>query len=125
MKKRVLTRMGRFLRPYRLIFLLLSGLLLIGNLLSLAAPLLSGKAVDAVGIQAGGVDFGGVFRNCIGMLGCYALSSLCSYIVASQLIRVSQAVSHDLRKAAFDRMSELPAAYFDAHPAGDLISRVC
>ena len=59
------------------------------------------------------------------MLGCYALSSLLSYTVASRLIRVSQAVSHDLRKAAFDRMSELPVDYFDTHPAGDLISRVC
>ena len=100
-------------------------LLLTGNLLSLAAPLLSGKAVDAIGIRAGGVNFPLVFQNCAGMLGCYALSSLLSYTVASRLIRVSQAVSHDLRKAAFDRMSELPVDYFDTHPAGDLISRVC
>ena len=59
------------------------------------------------------------------MLVCYALSSLLNYTVASRLIRVSQAVSHDLRKAAFDHMSELPVDYFDTHPAGDLISRVC
>lgn len=125
MKKTVLARLSRFLRPYGLRFLLLLALLMAGNLLSLAAPLLSGRAVDAVGVRAGGVDFPGVFRNCAGMLGCYALSSLMSYIVSSRLIRVSQAVSHDLRKAAFDRMSELPVDYFDTHPAGDLISRVC
>lgn len=125
MKKTVLVRLSRFLRPYGLRFLLLLALLMAGNLLSLAAPLLSGRAVDAVGVRAGGVDFPGVFRNCAGMLGCYALSSLMSYIVSSRLIRVSQAVSHDLRKAAFDRMSELPVDYFDTHPAGDLISRVC
>lgn len=125
MKKTVLVRLSRFLRPYGLRFLVLLTLLMAGNLLSLAAPLLSGRAVDAVGVRAGGVDFPGVFRNCAGMLGCYALSSLMSYIVASRLIRMSQAVSHDLRKAAFDHMSELPVDYFDTHPAGDLISRVC
>ena len=125
MKKHVLTRLGRFLRPYGLPFLLLLVLLMAGNLLSLAAPLLSGRAVDAVGIRAGGVDFPGVFRNCAGMLVCYALSSLLNYAVSSRLIRTAQAVSHDLRKAAFDHMSELPVDYFDTHPAGDLISRVC
>lgn len=125
MKKRMLIRLSRFLRPYGLRFVLLLALLMAGNLLSLAAPLLSGKAVDAVGIRAGEVDFPGVFQNCAGMLACYALSSLISYLVSSQLIRTAQAVSHDLRKAAFDRMSELPVDYFDTHPAGDLISRVC
>ena len=125
MKKRTFLRLGRFIRPYGFQFVLLMLLLLTGNLLSLAAPLLSGKAVDAIGIRAGGVNFPLVFQNCAGMLGCYALSSLLSYTVASRLIRVSQAVSHDLRKAAFDRMSELPVDYFDTHPAGDLISRVC
>lgn len=125
MKKHVLVRLGRFLRPYGLQFLLLLALLLAGNLLSLAAPLLSGRAVDAVGVRAGGVDFPGVLRNCAGMLGCYALSSLLNYTVSSRLIQTAQAVSHDLRRAAFDRMSELPVDYFDTHPAGDLISRVC
>ena len=125
MKKSTLVRLSRFLRPYGLHFLLLLALLMAGNLLSLAAPLLSGRAVDAVGIRAGGVDFPSVFRNCAQMLGCYALSSLLNYMVSSRLIRVSRAVSHDLRKAAFDRMSELPVDYFDTHPAGDLISRIC
>ena len=125
MKKHVLRRVGRFLRPYGLRFLLLLLLLMGGNLLSLAAPLLSGRAVDAVGVRAGGVDFPGVFRNCAGMLGCYASASLLNYIVSARLIQTAQAVSHDLRKAAFDRMSELPVHYFDTHPAGDLISRIC
>ena len=125
MKKNVLVRLSRFLRPYGFRFLLLLVLLLAGNLLSLAAPLLSGRAVDAVGVRAGGVDFPGVFRNCAGMLGCYASASLLNYIVSARLIQAAQAVSHDLRKAAFDRMSELPVHYFDTHPAGDLISRIC
>ena len=122
---RVLARLGRFLRPYALS---LAGILLlmgVGNLLSLAAPLLSGKAVDAVGTGPGGVDFAGTAWACGGMLGCYALGSLFSYMVSVRLIKVGQGVSRDLRKAAFHRLSELPVEYFDVHPAGDVISRVC
>ena len=52
MKKRTFLRLGRFIRPYGFQFVLLMLLLLTGNLLSLAAPLLSGKAVDAIGIRA-------------------------------------------------------------------------
>ena len=125
MKPHILRRLARFLRPYALPLTLCLGLTVLSSLLALAAPLLSGRAVDAVGTVPGAVDFPGVFRACGGMLACYALSSLLSYAVSARLIRVGQSVSRDLRKAAFDRMSELPVEYFDTHPAGDLVSRVC
>ena len=125
MKKSLLRRLARFLRPYGARLVLLVILMVASNLLALTAPMLSGWAVDAVGTEAGSVDFAGVLRNAGGMLACYACSSALNYIIASQLIKVGQGVSHDLRKAAFDRMSELPVEHFDTHPAGDLISRIC
>ncbi len=125
MKRHILRRLVRFLRPYAWWLALSLGLTVLSSLLSLAAPLLSGRAVDAVGVTPGAVDFPGVFRACGAMLACYALSSALNYAVAARLIKVGQAVSRDLRKAAFDRMSELPVGYFDTHPAGDLVSRVC
>ena len=125
MKRSLLRRMARFLRPYGPKLIALIALMVASNLLALMAPMLSGWAVDAVGTKAGGVDFAGVLRNGGGMLACYACSSILNYLIASRLIKVGQGVSHDLRKAAFDRMSELPVEYFDTHPAGDLISRIC
>ena len=124
MKQSVLRRLSRFLRPYAVRLAATGLLLLLSNLMALAAPLLSGRALDAVGIRAGGVDFQAVIWNCMGMLGCYALASLLQYVISSRLIRIGQEVSHDLRTAAFDHMSELPVEYFDTHPAGDLISRI-
>ena len=53
MKKNVLVRLSRFLRPYGFRFLLLLVLLLAGNLLSLAAPLLSGPDAHVVHRPAG------------------------------------------------------------------------
>ena len=123
MKRHILRRLVRFLGPYAPRLALSLVMTVLSSLLALAAPLLSGRAVDAVGVVPGAVDFPGVFRACGGMLACYALSSGLNYAVAARLIRVGQAVSRDLRKASFDRMSELPVEYFDTHPAGDLVSR--
>ncbi|MBQ9329742.1 MAG: ABC transporter ATP-binding protein [Oscillibacter sp.] len=125
MKRSLFRRLAPFLRPYLGALSLLFLLVLASNLLSLAAPLLSGWAVDAVGVHTGGVDFPGVFRNVLGMLACYGLSALLQYLVSARLIRVGQGISRDLRRAAFARMSQLPVEYFDTHPAGDLISRIC
>ena len=125
MKRHILRRLVRFLGPYAPRLALSLVMTVLSSLLALAAPLLSGMAVDAVGTVPGAVDFPGVLRACGAMLACYALSAVLNYTVAARLIRVGQAVSRDLRKAAFDRMSELPVEYFDTHPAGDLVSRVC
>lgn len=125
MKRSVLRRMARFLRPYAGTLALLLALLTLSNLAALLAPYLSGRAVDAIGTEAGGVDFPAVARCCAGMLACYACASALNYAAAARLIRVGQGVSYDLRRAAFERLSELPVGYFDTHPAGDLVSRVC
>lgn len=124
-KKGTLRRLWRVLRPYRRTLLFLMGLVVFSNLLALVAPLLSGKAVDAIGEAPGGVDFSAVFTYCVQMLACYAASAAISYGTAVWLVRLGESVSRDLREAAFNRLTELPVSYFDTHPVGDLISRIC
>lgn len=125
MKKHLRCGSACFRRPYLLTLAGITVLMVCANLLTLAVPLLSGWALDAVGTEPGSVDFPAVLRCCAGMLGCCAMSAGMNYLVSAKLIQVGQAVSYDLRKAAFHRMSELPVQYFDTHPAGDLISRIC
>lgn len=121
-RRHTLLRLWRFLRPHGLSLLLTALLLVLANLLTLALPLFSGWAVDAIGLKAGHVDFSGVLRSCGGMAACCLLAAALNYLVSSRLIQIGQAVSYDLRKAAFQRMTELPVQYFDTHPSGDLIS---
>ena len=66
MKKHVIRRLARFLRPYGWRLAILTALLVATNLLSLAAPLLSGKAVGAVGCSptAAGCWFATRCRPC-------------------------------------------------------------
>lgn len=125
MKQKLPGRFIRFLRPHASQFALLLILVLLSNLLSLLSPMLSGWAVDAIGKNAGDTNFEKVFLYCGEMLACYAVSAWMNYWIAARLIKLGQAVTHDLRKAAFDHLSQLPVGYFDRHPTGDVISRIC
>ena len=64
-RKKVLTRLWRYLYQYK--WHLLAALLLTisSNLLALIGPTLSGRAIDAIGVKAGGVDFQTVIFYCI------------------------------------------------------------
>ena len=125
MKEKLPGRLLRFLKPYAGRFVWLLILVLASNLLALLAPMLSGWAVDAIGKEPGGANFEKVFLYCGEMLACYAVSAVMNYWIAARLIKIGQAVTHDLRKACFDHLSRLPVSYFDRHPAGDVISRIC
>ncbi len=122
---KVVTRLWKRLKKYRLALLLLFFLVVVADVLSLLTPLLSGYAVDAIVDHPSGVDFAGVFRNCALMIACYALSAGLSYLTSVRLIRLGQDISFDLRQEVFRRLSSLPVSYFDTHPAGDVISRIC
>ena len=125
MKKGVLRRLGRFLRPYARLLIRAALLAAAAGGLALLVPLLAGWAVGAAGTEAGQADLPAAARCCGGALAAALAAAVFSYGASSTLIRVGQAVSYDLRKAAFQRIVELPVPYFDTHPAGDLISRVC
>lgn len=121
----VIARLWKYLAKHRVALILLFAAMILSNLLELSVPLLSGHAVDAIGIIKGEVDFQRVFRNCALMAACFAASSILSYLLSTNLIRLSQEVSRDLRRAVFQKLVDLPVKYFDTHPAGDIISRIC
>lgn len=122
---KIVGRLWKRLIKYRLALLFLFFLVVVADILSLFTPLLSGYAVDAIVDHPSGVDFAGVFRNCALMIACYALSAGLSYLTSVRLIRLGQDISFDLRQEVFRRLSSLPVSYFDTHPAGDIISRIC
>lgn len=125
MKRRWLKRLWQFLRPHAPALAGAAALAAAAGLLALLVPLFSGWAVGAVGTEAGQVRLRQVAACCAGAALSALLAALFSYGAAAVLTRTAQAVSYALRKAAFARISELPVQFFDAHPAGDLISRVC
>ena len=94
------------------------------NFLALLGPMLSGKAIDAIGLEQGRVDFPTVFLYCGLMVLFYAISSLLSYILSILMIQLSQKIIYRMRQEVFDRLTELPVRYFDQHQTGDIVSRI-
>lgn len=122
--KRILTRLWKYLSRYKWLGLVAILLSVIGNLLALVGPMLSGYAIDAIGTKAGLVQFPAVFKYCLLMVVFYVLSSISSYILSVLMIHLSQKVVFQMRSDVFNKLLELPVRYFDSHQTGEIISRI-
>ena len=118
-----LQKVLRRLRPYRLLIGLSILLSALSVALTLYVPILLGRAIDRI-VGAGQVDFAGIGR----LLGQVALmvaaTALMQWLTATINNRVSFQVVRDVRREAFDRLMILPLKYLDAHPVGEIVSRV-
>ncbi|HIZ83897.1 MAG TPA: ABC transporter ATP-binding protein/permease [Firmicutes bacterium] len=123
-KKKTLLRLWKYLSRYPWMIAAAILLTLTSNLLALIGPALSGSAIDAIGTEAGGVDFPRVFFYCGLMAVFYLISSLFSYLLSILMIRLSQRIVFQMRKDIFDRLTELPVSFFDRQQTGDIISRI-
>ena len=122
--KKILIRLWGYLYQYKWMVLLALFLTILSNLLALIGPMLSGYAIDAIGIGQGQVNFNAVFLNCFLMIVFYFFSSLLSYILSILMINLSQKVIFKMRNDVFDKLIDLPLHYFDSHQTGDIISRI-
>jgi len=118
-----LRRVLRALVPYR-IFLFGS---LAGAAVSVAAqllvPILCGDAIDRM-LGAGQVDLGAVGRFALAVALAAGTAALAQWVLAACNNRIAFCVSRDLRNAVIRKFQTLPLSYLDAHPAGDLVSRM-
>ncbi len=91
--------------------------------MSLYIPILVGQAIDCI-IDKGSVDFAAMKQELLGILICAAVAGLSQWIMNAVNNHVTYRVTKDIRDEAFGRIQVLPLSYLDAHPQGDLVSRV-
>ncbi len=95
-----------------------------GNMLALAGPYFSGKAIDAIEPGRGAVVIPRVLRYAGMMLTVYAAAALFSYTLTRLMIVVSRRVVKRMRRDVFNKLTELPVAFFDTNQTGDILSRM-
>lgn len=123
-RRKVLLRLWSYIYAHKWMAFAAVLLTIGSNLLALLGPYLSGRAIDAIGLTKGGVDFPSVFFYCGLMVVFYAASSALSYILSILMIRLSQRIVFQMRQQVFDRLTLLPVRYFDQHQTGDIVSHL-
>ncbi len=123
-RKKVLLRLWSYIYAHKFMALAALALTISSNLLALLGPWLSGRAIDAIGLEKGGVDFTSVFFFCGLMVLFYAISSGLSYLLSILMIQLSQKIVREMRQQVFDRLTLLPVKYFDQHQTGDIVSHL-
>ena len=89
----------------------------------LYVPILTGNAIDHM-IGVGKVDFAGVEAIVRVIVAATAVTAISQWIFGICNNKITYNVSRDLRNAAIAKIQRLPVSYLDAHPTGDLVSRV-
>ncbi|MDX9952939.1 MAG: ABC transporter ATP-binding protein [Anaerolineae bacterium] len=116
-----LRRLLRYLLPYRARLALALLLVLITTLLDLAGPYFNGLAIDRYILQRDAVGLGRLLLLMISVyLGALGLRTL----LARMMVAMVQKVMRTMREELFGHLQTLSLSFFDAHPHGDLMSRL-
>lgn len=91
--------------------------------LTLYIPILTGQAVDTI-VGPGEVDWTTLLQILEQMGFMILVTALAQWVMNHINNIVTFRVVQDIRTKVFNHIEELPISYLDAHPAGDLTSRV-
>ena len=91
--KELFLRLWRYIGRNRILIVIALILSVSSSVLALFGPKLSGKAINAIELGAGKVDFDTVWRCVVLMALMYLLSSVLTYLLNIVMIRLSSTVS--------------------------------
>ena len=122
-QKGTLLRVLQYVKPYRVLVIVSLLCACVSAAAQLLIPILTGKAIDQM-LGAGQVNLSGVLVFAVWIAVVAALSAIAQQFLATSNNKIAYNISRDLRNAAFHKLQRLPLSYLDAHPSGDLVSRM-
>ncbi len=122
MKKNVIQKLLRFLKPY-IPFMILSLIAsVVTVVMQLYAPIISGKAIDCI-VEKGKVNIPEVTRLLTTFVIVIVISILFQWIMSMINNAIVYRVVRDFREKIYEHINKLPIAYIDSHEYGDTVSR--
>ncbi len=118
-KQNTLKTLGRYLKKHRLLVGMSIILALASSLTALFVPVLFGKAIDSIL-----ADMGTVVKCLIRVGIVVGATALMQWLMGLVNNKVTYEITADIRKDAFEKIQKLPLSYLDAHPAGEIVSRM-
>ena len=120
---KTIKRILHYIENYRGHVLLSILLAAVTVVLTLYIPILTGQAVDTI-VGPGEVDWTTLLQILEQMGFMILVTALAQWVMNHINNIVTFRVVQDIRTKVFNHIEELPVSYLDAHPAGDLTSRV-
>ncbi len=121
--KHIFRRLWSYISTSRLQLILSLLFALLGGIVTMLAPFLSGNAIDYM-VEEGNVNFTGILGIILLLAVFYAaasvfqwLLSICTTIVANRTVGL-------MRKHAFERISRMPLNFYDTRSHGDVLSHL-
>jgi ATP-binding cassette subfamily B protein len=130
--KGTMKNLGLYLMPYRVAIGIVILFAVGSATFSIVGPKVLGNAttlifnglVDKISGSGVGIDFSGLAKTLLLLLGLYAVSAGFSFIQGFVMSGISQKVSYNLRKQISEKMNRMPLNYFDTKTHGEVLSRV-
>ncbi len=120
---RTLKRILKLIGPYRRYLAAAVAGALLNVVLSLAIPVLIGRAVDHI-VGPGDVDFTGMVPILAVLAVAVAGSALFGWLMTLATNTITYRAVRDLRRNLFEKLQQLPLATIDASSHGDFVSRM-
>ena len=123
LQNRTVRKVLHYIRRYRVLLLLSVFLAAVTVAGTLYIPILVGDAIDLI-VGAGKVDFQGILVILLQIGIIAAATALLQWLMNAVNNRITFHVIRDVREDAFHKIEILPISYLDAHPGGEIVSRV-
>lgn len=113
----------KYLKIYKLHFILSLVLSLVTVALTLYVPILVGQAID-MAVGAGNVDMNSIVDILIKIGIAVIITAILQWIINVLNNRMTYGIIKNVRHEAFVKIQNFPLSYIDAHRSGEIVSRI-
>ncbi|GHH98017.1 ABC transporter ATP-binding protein [Neobacillus kokaensis] len=119
-----LRRLWDYIGKERNMLTLIFIFILVDSVLMLLNPFLIGKAIDAMSLNHGKVDFDFLEVMILVLAAAYIADAVLTWLQGWLMAGVAGRIVKNLRDALFKKLQKLPVAFFDSRTHGELMSRL-
>ena len=120
---RTFFKVMKYLKLYKIHFILSLILTAVSVILTLYVPILVGKAID-LALGKGGVDLAGISDILIKIAIMIIATAVAQWIIGVLNNRMTYGIVKNIRSEAFRKIQRLPVSYVDSHRQGEIVSRM-
>ncbi|HWE53338.1 MAG TPA: ABC transporter ATP-binding protein [Bryobacteraceae bacterium] len=130
--KGTLRRLLAYLWPHRVALTVVVAAGSIGTVFNVLGPKILGRATTTIfegyvakmrHVPGGGIDFQGVGKTLLGLVGLYLVSNTFQYLMQFLMARIAQGTVYTVRKEVEAKFDRLPLRFFDSRTRGEVMSR--